>query len=194
MAQSLTAPTHLEAASDNEATNPTATNLISFKKGAGPGSYFYFESNPDAKFFKTRASECLNTLKYLDANHVSEYLDEMIPDAFQREAAKNRITLDQLVEILKEMPETSNQKASSCLIAQDEKMLATMIAKMGPNRSPQDLMVEFKALCDSHMDAAVDFLAECEKKNGRNEDGWIYLRHQRASMKGTKNSEGVDHA
>jgi len=61
MALDTTLSSHVDVPSDNEATNTIPTSLISFKKGAGPGSYYYFESNPNAKLHKTRACECQPT-------------------------------------------------------------------------------------------------------------------------------------
>ena len=102
MALDTTLSSHVDVPSDNEAVLLPNADLILFKKGSGPGSYYFFESNPNTKLFKAKATACLNTMKYLDQEHLSAYLDNTIPDAFQHEAAKNGITLVQLVEILRE--------------------------------------------------------------------------------------------
>lgn len=191
MALDHTAATNLDATSAMEVEHTNSTNPIMFQKGAGPSSFFRFKSNPNAKLFKSKAVECVGTVKYLSKEHVSTYLDEHIPDAFQLEAANNGLTLINVVELLKEKLEEISNEPTATGKAKDEKLLATMIAMVGPKLSPEELVDQFKKLCETHMEAALNHLVDCEQRNGRNSEGRIYLRSQK-KIKASKVARPTD--
>lgn len=181
MAHVIGLPLSPEANAGMDGEKHSSGMSIHYKPVAGSGSYLYLGSNPNAKFYVSKVKDVLGMLRYVDSEHVAMYLEAAIPDAFQQEAEKNGLTPIHAMELLKAKLEEIERRRASDGSAQEVKALATMIASVAPSLSPQELGERFKKLSECHLGAALDHLARCEQKNGRNEEGYIYLRAQKES-------------
>lgn len=161
-----------------EADTTPETSIVNFQKGAGPSSFFYLGDNKEAKISKSKLAECIKVMGKHPEEKYEDYLSVLLPDALQRECEKHGLNLLSLFIALKAKFEGISTEFGLANEINDAVGLATLLSMIAPALSAQELSEKLKALCDAHLEEAVVYLDNCEKQNGRNKPGYIYMRKQ----------------